>query len=166
MDDQAKKTALRMIPYGLYVLMAESGERVAASTINWAMQVSFAPPLVALGVKTDSGIHALIQESGKFSLNVLGKDQGELAFTYFKPQERDGETIGGQAFNRSPAGVPVLANAPAWIEGKLRETVDLGDHSVFVCEVTEAHVSKQPAGRPDEATLWLKDLGDRLFYGG
>ena len=166
MNDEAKKTALRMIPYGLYVLMAESGERVAASAISWAMQASFSPPLVALGVKVDSGAHAIIKDSGLFSLNLLGKDQGELAFTFFKPQEREGETIGGQAFHRSPAGAPVLASAPAWVECKLRETVELGDHSVFVGEVTEAHVAGQPEGRPDDASLWLKDLGPRLFYAG
>jgi hypothetical protein len=27
-------------------------------------------------------------------------------------------------------------------------------------------VKKEPEGRPDDATLWLKDLGDKIFYGG
>jgi len=37
MDNDAKKTALRMIPYGLYVLAAEDAEgNVAAATANWA----------------------------------------------------------------------------------------------------------------------------------
>ena len=44
MDANEKKTALRMIPYGLYVLTAEDkGGRVAASTINWVTQASFEP---------------------------------------------------------------------------------------------------------------------------
>ena len=35
MDANEKKQALRMIPYGLYVLAAESADgRVAASTVN------------------------------------------------------------------------------------------------------------------------------------
>ena len=28
------------------------------------------------------------------------------------------------------------------------------------------HVAKAPDGRADDATLWLKDLGDKVFYGG
>ena len=36
MNEDAKKTALRMIPYGLYVLTAESTNgAVAAATVNW-----------------------------------------------------------------------------------------------------------------------------------
>ncbi len=34
MDANAKKTALRVIPYGLYVLTGESDGRVAAATGN------------------------------------------------------------------------------------------------------------------------------------
>src|SRR5262249_55862205 len=58
MDPNAKKTALRMIPYGLYVLTAANKEgKVAAATVNWVTQASFEPPLVVVGVKADSGGH-------------------------------------------------------------------------------------------------------------
>ena len=42
----------------------------------------------------------------------------------------------------------------------------MGDHSVFVGKVVEAGLTKAPEGRADDATLWLKDLGDKVFYGG
>jgi flavin reductase (DIM6/NTAB) family NADH-FMN oxidoreductase RutF len=85
MDTDAKKTALRMIPYGLYVLTAEDGEgNVAAATVNWVTQTSFEPPLVAVGVKVDSGAHALIKATGAFALNVLGKGQQGQAYAFFK----------------------------------------------------------------------------------
>ena len=35
-----------------------------------------------------------------------------------------------------------------------------------VGEVKDAGVAAQPEGRPDDATLTLKDLGDKVFYGG
>ncbi|MAE70984.1 MAG: flavin reductase [Gemmatimonadetes bacterium] len=167
MNNDAKKTALRMIPYGLYVLTAEAGDdSVAASTINWATQASFEPPLVAIGVKVDSRSHAIVSDSGRFALNVLGKDQKDLAFTFFKPHEREGDTIGGHAFERSPGGVPVLTATPAWVECRVVETLTIGDHSIVVGEVTEAAVRELPEGRADDATLWLRDLGENVFYGG
>ena len=86
MNEEAKKTALRMIPYGLYVLTAEGKNgAVAAATVNWVTQAAFAPPLVVLGVKTDSGAHAIIKETGEFALNILGKGQQAIAFRFFKP---------------------------------------------------------------------------------
>ena len=37
MDEDAKKTALRMIPYGMYVRTSKSedGKDVSAPTVNW-----------------------------------------------------------------------------------------------------------------------------------
>ncbi len=167
MNEDAKKTALRMIPYGLYVLTAEAKDgAIAAATVNWVTQGAFSPPLVVLGVKTDSGAHALIKESKQFALNVLGKGQQAMAFNFFKSHEREGNTIGGEPFESGPNGAPLLLNTPAWVACTLVETIERGDHSVFIGEVTEAGVRTAPEGRADDATLWLKDLGERMFYGG
>jgi flavin reductase (DIM6/NTAB) family NADH-FMN oxidoreductase RutF len=166
MDPNAKKTALRMIPYGLYVLTAESGPETAAATVNWVTQTSFAPPLVAVGVKADSHVHAVIKRANAFALNVLGKGQDGVAYTFFKPAERQGSTISGQPYRAGSTGAPILASAPAFVECRLVATVEKGDHSLFVGEVVDAGVAKVPEGRPDEATLWLRELGDKVFYGG
>ena len=167
MDTDAKKTALRMIPYGLYVLTAEGADgKVAAATVNWVTQASFVPPLVVVGVKSDSGAHALIKQAGAFALNMLGKGQQSLAFAFFKSHERDGQTIGGEPFRAGTTGAPILEKAPAFVECKLVDTVERGDHSIFVGEVVEAGVAQALEGRPDDATLWLRDLGEKTFYGG
>ena len=167
MDPADKKTALRMIPYGLYVLTGEAKDgRVAAATVNWVTQTAFDPPLVVVGVKADSGAHAIIKEAGTFALNILGKDQTGAAFAFFKSSERDGNTIAGEMFRSGSTGAPVLESVPAYVECKLVETVERGDHSIFVGEVVDAGVSKTPAGRPDDATLTLRDLGEKTFYGG
>jgi flavin reductase (DIM6/NTAB) family NADH-FMN oxidoreductase RutF len=167
MDANAKKTALRMIPYGLYVLTAanRSGQ-VAAATVNWVTQVAFDPPLVVVGVKVDSHAHPLIKETKSFALNVLGKGQQALAFTFFKPAEVANGAISGQPYRAGTTGSPILTNAPAFVECTLEATVEKGDHSVFVGRVVEAGVAKALEGRPDDASLWLKDLGDKVFYGG
>ncbi|HEY7166173.1 MAG TPA: flavin reductase family protein [Candidatus Binatia bacterium] len=167
MDADAKKTALRMIPYGLYVLTAQGKDgKVAAATVNWVTQTAFQPPLVVVGVKTDSGAHAIIKETKTFALNILGKDQKNQAFTFFKSLDREGNKIGGEPFRKGSLGAPILENAPAFVECKLVETVERGDHSIFIGEVQDAGVKSQPSGRPDDVTLTLKDLGDKVFYGG
>ncbi len=168
MDQDAKKKALRMIPYGIYVMTAEGKDgSVAAATVNWVTQASFAPPLVAVGVKADSGAHAIVKDSGSFVLNVLGKGQQGLAFNFFKSHERDGNSIGGESFKAGSSGAPILDCAPAWVECKLTDTIEKGDHSIFVGEVIESGTPGDLGeGRVDDATLWMKDLGDKVFYGG
>ena len=50
MDADAKKTALRMIPYGIYVLTAEAGDgTIAAATVNWVTQNAAMVPSPAGG---------------------------------------------------------------------------------------------------------------------
>ena len=84
MDEDKKKSTLRMIPYGIYVMTAKDGDgNVGAGTVNWVTQSSFDPPLVAIAVKTDSGLYVTVKAAGKFVLNMLGKGQQGIAFRFF-----------------------------------------------------------------------------------
>ncbi len=167
MDEHARKTALRMIPYGLYVLTAESSDgEIAAATVDWVTQTSFTPPLVVVGVKVGSGTHAVMSKSEAFALNILGKGQQGVAYAFFKPTKREGQSLNGEAFYKGSTGAPILTNVPAYVECKRVETVDIGDHSIFVGEVVDAGIAQVPAGRPDAMTLTLRDLGEKVFYGG
>lgn len=158
MDEQAKKTALRMLPYGLYVLGTRDGDSVNASTINWVTQASFKPPLLALGVKADSGAFQHLGSSRAFALSVLGTGQKEIAFAFFKPTAADGDTINGYRFETRETGGPILLDAPAWAEAKVTDIVERGDHGVVVAEVFAAGV------RRETAVLTLAECD--VFYGG
>ena len=167
MDPTTKKAVLRMIPYGLYVLTGETPDgEIAAATVNWVTQVSFQPPLIVVGVKADSSAHGVIKTAKTFALNVLGKGQQAMAFTFFKPALREGDKISNEPFHRGTTGAPIIDTCPAFIECKLTDTVEKGDHSIFVGEVVEVGLAATISGRADDATLRLKDLGPNVFYGG
>jgi len=167
MDATAKKTTLRMIPYGIYVLTAEAADgRVAAATVNFVTQTSFNPPLVAVALKADSASYALVKEVKVFALNMLGKGQQGAAFAFFKPADKVGDKIGGEPCRKGSSGAPILLSAPASIECKVVAVVEQGDHHVVVGEVVDATLAKPPEGRPDHAILHMSDLGPNVFYGG
>jgi flavin reductase (DIM6/NTAB) family NADH-FMN oxidoreductase RutF len=166
MDADAKKMALRMIPYGIYVLTAEGPDGIAAATVNWVTQTSFDPPLVVVGVKADSGAYQAVKHAGHFALNMLGKGQQGQAFTFFKPVEQDGGTISGEPYRAGTTGAPILENAPASVECKVAEIIERGDHHIVIAEVVDANVAQPPEGRADDAILHMRELGDNVFYGG
>ncbi len=167
MNPDSKKTLLRMIPYGIYVLTAADDKgNLSAATVNWVTQTAFAPPLVVVGVKTDSGAYQTIKSARTFALNMLGKDQKSLAFTFFRPADVSNGKISGQAYRKGTTGAPLLVDAPGTVECKVTAVVEQGDHHIVVGEVVDAHLNKPPAGRPDTAILEMKDLGDNVFYGG
>jgi flavin reductase (DIM6/NTAB) family NADH-FMN oxidoreductase RutF len=84
MDENAKKKALLMIPYGLFVLGARAGDKQTVATVNWLTQASFKPPLVVVGIKADSTAHALVKESKIFTLSMLGAGQKSIGTAFFK----------------------------------------------------------------------------------
>lgn len=158
MDEQAKKTALRMIPYGLFVLGAGTGGEATASTVNWVTQASFAPPLVVVGVKDGTGTLDRIRANRSFAVSVLGTGQKDIAFAYFKHVEPEGGKLGGYAYETQTTGAPIISDAPAWFECELVTTVAEGDHVIVVGKVVEAGVKAQVDA------LTLKECG--VNYGG
>ena len=166
MDADAKKTALRMIPYGLYILTTKGADGLSAATVNWVTQASFGPPLVAIGVKADSHGRKHLASGAAFGLCMLGKNQKDLAYTFFKPTVVEDGKLSGQPYHEGSTGAPILDNAIASIECKVVSVVEAGDHHVVVAEVVDANVAVAPPGRPDAAILEMKDLGDNVFYGG
>ncbi len=114
---------------------------------------------MAVGIKGDSGSHAHITDTGVFAVNVIGKDQINLAFNFFKSHEREGDTIGGETFEAGPeTGCPLLTNSPAWWECKVVGKVEHGDHTLFVGEVLEAGL------RTEDQAILMRD--HNLNYGG
>jgi flavin reductase (DIM6/NTAB) family NADH-FMN oxidoreductase RutF len=160
MDPQEKKVALRAITYGLYVLTASNDGEFAAGGVNWLTQTSFDPPLVAAGIKADSGLHALVQASGKFAVNVLAEDQLDIGKAFFRSTSVEGDLINGHKFEKGVAtDAPILDEVPYWFECRVTDTVLGGDHSVFVAEVIGAGV--RDASR---TPLNLRTTG--MNYGG
>jgi flavin reductase (DIM6/NTAB) family NADH-FMN oxidoreductase RutF len=110
MNADAKKAVLRMIPYGIYILTAQDDKGcIAAATVNWVTQTAFAPPMIVVGIKADSGTYQTVKASGHFALNMLGKDQKSLAFTFFR--SADLSDVSGQAYRKGETGAPILIQA-------------------------------------------------------
>ncbi len=141
MDPQDKKVALRAITYGLYVVTAAAGDDFAGGGVNWLTQVSFEPPLVVAGIKADSGLHAIVEQTGTFAVNVLADDQLDIGKAFFRSTTVEGDRINDHRFERGVASdAPILEEVPYWFECRVTDTVARGDHTVFVAEVVGAGV--------------------------
>ena len=159
MDAQAKKTILRKMPHGVYIVGVRNGAEVNAFTGTWLTQVSFTPPLVALGVKKDSHSFEMIKQARVFSINFLKKDQKAVAEHFVKPATVVGEKLKEVRYRIGTTGSPILEESLGFIECEVREIAnEKGDHAVIIGEVVEAGV------HTDEPALTLMDTG--WHYGG
>ena len=74
--------------------------------------------------------------------------------------------LSGWGISRARSGLPLLDNAVAVVECAVLAILEFGDHHLVAAEVTEAHVRLPEQDRPDEMVLHLRELGERVFYGG
>ncbi|HEX2066793.1 MAG TPA: flavin reductase family protein [Candidatus Thermoplasmatota archaeon] len=161
MDTAAKKHALRLVPYGLYLAGARHADgRLTVSLVSWFTQTSFDPPLVVLGLHRESEAFKAVGETGVLALNLLGATQKDLVKGFFKHVEaRDGQA-GGLAVRPGPAtGCPLLPDLPASLELRQRATLEGGDHAAVLLEVVEAHVHHKEMKALDHGTAGLHYAG-------
>ena len=139
--------ALGRIPTGLYVVTTLREGRPIGFVGSFVMQVGLQPPVVSVAVARGREHLEAIRAQGRFALSILdGASQG-LMGAFFKRHEPGTSPFDGIEHGRSPAGLPVLTGALAWVECALRGEHELEDHVVLfgTVEHGELHRGGDPA---------------------
>ena len=160
--DKLRRRVLWKMPSGLYVLGSRAGERRNAMTINWATQLSFDPKLLGVSVERGAFTHELVVEGGVFCLNLVAQDDRAIVRKFTKPVDVDLEarTLNGFPFHDGATGAPILDQAVAYVDCEVRQTVELGGHTLFLGEVVDCGF------QADEDTAVLSMGDTRMNYGG
>jgi flavin reductase (DIM6/NTAB) family NADH-FMN oxidoreductase RutF len=160
--DKLRRRVLWAMPSGLYIVGSRAGERRNGMTLNWAMQLSFDPKLLGISVEKAAFTHELINEGRVFTLNIVDREDRAIVRKFTKPVEVDSEaqTLNGFPYRDGRTGAPVLDQAVAYLECEVRDTVEAGDHTLFVGEVVDAGFQKPE----DTPVLRMEDT--RMNYGG
>jgi flavin reductase (DIM6/NTAB) family NADH-FMN oxidoreductase RutF len=107
------------------------------------MQVSFNPPLLAIGINPESYSYQLLQAGGVCTVNVLGDDQYALA-EHFGRSVKD--KMAGFQWQKGTTGAPILSESLAYFDCQVSHYADAGDHKIAVCKVIAA--ARLNNGRP------------------
>ena len=160
-DEAAKKHALRLVPYGLYL----AGFRRADGTqgvnlVSWMTQTSFAPPRLVLGLHREGSAYAAVQETGKLVLNLLGEEDGETLKAFFKHVDvEDGKAGALDVIDGPATGCPMLPVLPASVELEFKGELEGGDHAACMFEVLDAHIHDADAKAMSHASAGLHYAG-------
>ncbi len=154
MNEASKKTILRTIPYGLYVIGVRNEDAFHAFTGSWLSQCSLKPPRVMLGVRHGTHSLEMIEKGKVFSVNFLAKSDKKILEQFFKPTPASGNRFGEVAFHPGKTGAPVLEQATHFLECELKNIFEAGDHSIVIGEVVEAEILKNEAPLVMGDTPW------------
>jgi len=92
-----------------------------------------------VAVRPTSAASRSLAKSSVAALHVLSNDQCDIAKKFFAPTAVQNDTINGEPFHDGTTCVPILQNAPAYLECSVRQIINHGsDHAVVILEVVEA----------------------------
>lgn len=149
------------IPNALALVGSRSGDTWNGMTTSWITQLSMDPVLVGIGVDNKAVTHRLISESGAFSVNLWSPEDTRVFVKFSKPADKDGMSLNDRPVREGTTGVPVFEEAVAWFECEVRQSHDLGTHTLFIGEIVAAGAD------PDHDDSRAAAISDtRMKYGG
>lgn len=145
-DLAPEAAAIGKIPSGLFIVTTVLEGRKEGYLGSWVQQTSFQPLMISLAVKPGRPCHAAIKAHGRFSVHVVGQNNGGLMKPFWSVKEGV-DPFAGLEHSLSPRGNVIIKNALAVLECEARGGALPGDHEIVFAEVVEARLL-QPEDKP------------------
>jgi flavin reductase (DIM6/NTAB) family NADH-FMN oxidoreductase RutF len=146
MDGRQFRTAMGKFATGVTVIVTEVDGQEYGMTANAFMSLSLNPMKIVISVGENAKILSKIQESQKFSVNILGDSQQEISMI-FAGQIKESREVKFDYLDGRPVVPGALAQVVCDVSSKYIE----GDHTLFVGDVID---------------ICLEDGEPLMFYGG
>jgi flavin reductase (DIM6/NTAB) family NADH-FMN oxidoreductase RutF len=138
MDAELVNKVTWKIPNALALVGSASGDEWNGMTASWITQLSMEPVLIGISVDNKAVTHRLISDGGSFTVNLWPSDDTRPFVKFSKPADREGNTLNGRPVTTATTGAPVFEEAIAWLDCEVRQSHDLGTHTLFIGEVVDA----------------------------
>ena len=165
--------AMRNLSYGLFVVTTKNANKQNGCITNTVMQVTTSPNAITLAVNKQNLTCGMIMESGVFNVSIISEKASFDLFKHFGFQSgRDVDKFEGYPdFKVSSNGVNYITKGVnSVICAKVKQTVDLGTHILFIADVTDEfdltsdpsatyayyfkHIKPAPQNTKPQKTVW------------
>jgi len=130
-DPRHFRDVLGHLPTGVTVITAHAADGPAGMAANSVTSVSLDPPMVLFCPGKSSTTWPKLREAGAFCINVMAGHHEEVTRRF---AAREADRFAGVDCTHRETG-PALTDAVAWIECRLRDEHDAGDHTIVVADV-------------------------------
>jgi flavin reductase (DIM6/NTAB) family NADH-FMN oxidoreductase RutF len=136
--------------------------------LDWHVPLSFEPGLYGIAVNRTGYGAALVRSSGVFVVNFVPATWEKTIFLCGNVSGRTVDKFAAVGLRKKEAesvDAPRLAESLGALECKVRQTIDVGDHTLFIGEVTRT-VYCADAPRLHHLDIRLKDTVAAFERGG
>lgn len=144
--DEYRRT-VGMFATGVTVVTTNVDGVLHGMTANAFASVSLDPLLVLICVDRNAGMHGLLPQAQGFAVTVLAAEQERLSAWFASAERPGGEGQFAEVdWDTAPVtGSPVLCNGVAYVDCRVTERHQGGDHSIFLGEVVDLGVLREDA---------------------
>lgn len=131
--------------------------RQNANIAMWLTQTAMGGKMLCVALdKTDYTLE-LVKESGLLNVNLLAESQTKLIAKLGRKSGRDTDKFRNLAYALDERACPYLTDAVGYVQCKVTDYADGGDHAIVICEVL-----KQIVLHPDQSVMthhFLREKG-------
>ena len=141
------KAGMRQLAASVNIVAAEFNGARDGLTATAACSISAEPAQLLVSVNSATGAHTVIRKAGAFSLNILARDQEDVAkrFAGMDGSER-AERFDLGTWETMIIGAPLLSGAVANFDCEIEQMVTAATHTIFIGLVVG--VRSREDGRP------------------
>ncbi len=126
-------------------------------TANAFTSLSLDPPWVLICIDNGAQCYSCFEESKVFAINILSEEQEEIARRF---ATKGIEKFAGIKWRKSEKGLALIEGSVGYIECKIVQRYEGGDHTIYVGEIVSANASG------DRPLVFFKGNYCRLHAGG
>lgn len=138
-------TAFFKLSYGLFVVTAHEGDKDNGCITNTVVQQTITPNRISVTINKNNYTHDMIKRTGVFNVSVLSEKSKFETFKHwgFQSGKDVDKTVGITYFRLENGVIYIVDGVNAVMCAKVEQEVDLGTHTMFIAEVTDAFSTEE-----------------------
>ena len=146
----------------MFVITARHQHRENGQIATWIVPATLVPdsPRVVTVLSPRNFTHSLIENSGRFVINMLADEQADLVPLFGLVSGNEIDKFDGLAIGRTATGLPFLPGICGWAECAIIAMIDSGDRRIYLADVVEQRVNpgKVPLRKADAFSRQPADI--------
>lgn len=139
-QDQFRQIMSRFMT-GVTVVTTCHDAEIHGLTCNAFCSISLSPPTVLVSISTHTRTDKLMRESKVLAVNILSDSQADLSNRFAgRHKDKEADRFEGFQWRKSVTGAPIFEGTQAYLDCKVVNAFETGDHTLYVAEVVDSGV--------------------------
>jgi len=141
-EDQFREIMSRFVT-GVTIVTSCHSNEVHGLTCNAFCSISLHPPTILVSISTNTRSDRLMRQSKVLAVNVLSDSQTELSNRFAgRHKHKEADRFEGFQWRKGVTGAPIFEGTQAYLDCKVVNAFESGDHTLFVAEVLDSGVQE------------------------